>query len=54
MDRNIPDVWNIFALSGPNYGQGSSSGRARQVIKDGLHVNWSSYDQSMLQQWCDR
>jgi hypothetical protein len=23
-------------------------------MKDGLHVNWSSYDQGMLQQWCDR
>jgi len=54
MDRSIPDVWNIFSLSGPNYGQGSHSGRTHHLMKDGLHVNWTSYDHGMLQKWCDR
>ena len=54
MDRSIPDVWNIFSMSGPNYGQGSHSGRTHHLMKDGFHVNWSSYDHVMLQKWCDR
>lgn len=58
MDRSIPDVWNIFALSGSNYGQASNNSHGRvashNLMKDGFHVNWSSYDQGMLQQWCDR
>lgn len=54
MDRSIPDVWNIFSLSGPNYGQGSHSGKTHHLIKDGFHVNWSSYEGGMLQKWCDR
>ena len=54
MDRGIPDVWNIFSLSGPNYGQGANSRKPNTLINDGFHVNWSTYDQGMLQKWCDR
>ena len=55
MDRNIPDVWNIFSLSGPNYGQNRHPvNRNHLLMNDGFHVNWASYDQGMLQKWCDR
>ena len=57
MDRTIPDVWNIFSLSGPNYGYGSHPSNRTSTqhhMTDGFHVNWSAYDQGMLQKWCDR
>lgn len=42
MDRQIPDVWNIFSLSaGPDYNQ------RKQYVN---HFNWSNFNDK----WCDR
>jgi hypothetical protein len=56
MERQIPDVWNIFSLSGPNYGLKSQQGddSRRPQIEAGIHVNWSPKNQDLLLKWCDR
>ena len=49
MERQIPDVWNIFALSGSTYNRDES-----KRTENGIHVNWSQRNQDLLNRWCDR
>jgi hypothetical protein len=51
MERQIPDVWNIFALSGPSSGRDETR---RPPVDTGLHLNWSQRNQDLLLKWCDR
>lgn len=53
MDRQIPDVWNIFSLtSGPDY--------AAKRAQNQFAMNWNSShggaarSQDLLHRWCDR
>lgn len=52
MDRQIPDVWNIFSLSGPDYSQQRAA--QQQSNYPYFHVNWSNNHQALLHKWCDR
>lgn len=49
MDRQIPDVWNIFSLtSGPDYQQ------KRATVPSFHHWNHVGRSQDLLHRWCDR
>ena len=54
MDRQIPDVWNIFSLSGPDYSQNRTSQQQRNNYSFFHHVNWTTENQALLHKWCDR
>ena len=53
MERQIPDVWNIFSLSGPDYSQ-QRAAQQSNVNYPFLHTNWSNNHQALLHKWCDR
>ncbi len=44
MDRQIPDVWRIFSLSGPEYNHHQN----RAPIYPNMHVNWSHANTELL------
>merc|ERR1712038_877963 len=54
MDRQIPDVWNIFSLSGPDYSQNRTSQQQQNNYSFFHHVNWTTENQALLHKWCDR
>lgn len=60
MERQIPDVWNIFSLSGPDYSQQQQRRTAAAASSTAdanypyFHVNWSNHNQDLLHKWCDR
>ena len=51
MERQIPDVWNIFSLTGPSYSKDESK---RSQVENGFHINWTQRNQDLLLKWCDR
>ena len=62
MERQIPDVWNIFSLSGPDYSQKQQQQQRRTAAAAStadanypyFHVNWTNHNQDLLHKWCDR
>ncbi len=49
MDRQIPDVWNIFSIPGPDYHY------QRPNYHANYHLNWSNArSQELLHKWSDR
>ena len=56
MDRRIPDVWDIFSLTGPGWTYDSSRRVGARYDHNGMHTNWSPHARNtqMLMQWCDR
>jgi hypothetical protein len=64
MDRQIPDIWNIFSIGGPDYSNKHntinnqfnqfSPAVAGAADGGGIHVNWSSRNQDLLNKWTDR
>jgi len=63
MDRQIPNVWNIFSLAAgpdPNQRQQISNQpqhyrhQPQQQHHQNFHLNWSTKSQDLLHKWCDR
>merc|ERR1711974_540115 len=54
MDRQIPDVWNIFSLTvGPEYHYHHQQ-QQRSVQYPNFHLQWPAKSQDLLHRWCDR
>jgi len=51
MERQIPEVWSIFSLSGPSK---STDESRRNRVENGIHVNWSQRNQDLMMKWSDR
>ena len=56
MDRQIPDVWNIFSLAGPapDYKTKKAVASAAATGHWSYHHNWNARSQEMLHKWSDR
>lgn len=56
MDRQIPDVWNIFSLAaGPDYHHRNNVNQFNNPRDyKNYHYNWTTKSQDVLHQWCNR
>lgn len=55
MDRQIPDVWNIFSLAGPPPDYKTKKATANTNPNNwSYHHNWNVRSQEMLHKWSDR
>lgn len=56
MERQIPDVWNIFSIAGPapDYKAKKAAASAASTGHWSYHHNWNARSQEMLHKWSDR
>eukprot|EP00093_Oithona_nana_P006005 06005.XXX_305654_306517_1 [CDS] Oithona nana genome sequencing. len=55
MDRQIPDVWNIFSISGPPPDYKTKKSTTNTNPNNwSYHHNWNVRSQEMLHKWSDR